>query len=431
MSKKDKKENGRCEAFAHEMEAIGRTGGKLEEMAQTKDCVQLLRVVAAMGRHYDRARELAQGKEDVSAVSSAYVQTLAKLHDAVFERERTSLHFLSRNQEICPPLTQRLDRRIAWDGVKISWESPAYERARGFARIRGRMPPMFQSDGSVNVERYAKFGLLAMVEATDDLAEMDARRACDSLSGFVNELTRCYEKFRTGACDVRPQIALVYLRGVSRAMDVCSKADTGYPAMMGLKGFISLNYSEMFWFRMPELPPNGNRESAAAFFAACESEIEEWMGRLCTASARLFFLWLREAVLCVESCIAYAVWEDASVEPRAAEVLARVIGRLRQRLDDTELVDTPIGRLTMSVGDSSDYTLSDTIDGLRRIGKNALRGRRGTVTQTLARRLRESTLSFCYALNFEFAQRWTLLIEYLTCLEALQVRINERVGGER
>lgn len=407
-------------SLAQEIMAINDICGKLDKMVETNDYAVLMEVVYEMGHHFNKGLRRAKDEESLYELTNVYSAALEKLHDTIFEREKDALYFHANHLEDCRPITQRSDTRCIWDGDEYSWENPSYERMYGFARVMNRNPPLHAIRKAVNVERYAKFSLIALIEETEKLARIPLNEARDSVAAFVDIATQFYERIRTGWYDARSQISLVYFQAITAAIKVSNRIGTGESGFCSVRGLMSLNYDSLFWFRMPEYPSPDDEEGVERFIVESEREIKLWMDRLCSASADLFCRWIYQASACVEKCVAYIAESKHLHESKAAELLVVVTTKVVRRVADADLEKGAGGSLTIPLGDCTGYSLSNTIFVMQRLAKNATRRSRGTRTAALARKLREITLEFSVALNFEWYKRSMLIATYADCLSIVR-----------
>ena len=376
------------------IQAINKAANRLERLSQTGDFAPLPRLAGTIARNFNRGQHGEYTKEEQTALAKTFSNAVATLHNVVFDREAASLFALRNNYEKWTPLTQCLC-----------------------------------AASSRTTQHQLKTELLSLVHTAADIESSAPDLARPTLPNALTHATDTYKRLRSGHHWGSPQIIIAYLRVLETIAHASSHLGGEEGFILELKGIVGFEYEDICWFEMPDQPKPKDSESAERFISISVSEIDKCVKLLCEARPEPFLATLHQFVSCTATCARESLRLDSKCERQMFSVLARSITRIHERLDsDLDLVDCVLGHLTVPPGDCSRYSYSMTVERMRRLTRQCAKASAKSARELLLDNFTECTRLFCLASNFEWRNRWNLILLYDDLIADMRGRAKELAG---
>lgn len=354
--------------------SLNRAVFELEGLSQTEDFSPLPGIVDKIA---GLVRRKFNGCDD-SKLMVYFSETVARLHNVVFDREGAALFALRNEYEKWMPLTQ-------------------YGFAKGSRSVRHRMKAL----------------ILSLQHRADKVESAPNKEARALVVDLLVRATHYYERFRSGYWRESSQFAFCYLHLLTVIAMVARRLGGEKGCPLGIKDIVGFSYEDVCWFEMPDTPKKGDEDGCKQFVVNGINEMDKWSKTVCAARPEPFLASLHQLVHCATACVSQAIVRDPESERRMFSALARLIRRIYLRIDsDIDLVDCVLGHLTVPLGDTSWYSYSKTVHLMRSSAFQCTKWSRGRAKEILPGNLCECTRLLCYACNFEWDNRWNLLRLY-------------------
>lgn len=372
--------------------SLNRAVSELEGLSQTEDFSPLPGIVDEIaglaGRKFNGC--------DDSKLMVHFAEAVARLHNAVFDREGAVLFALRNEYEKWVPLTQ-------------------CEFDRGSRSIRHRM----------------KVLILSLQHKADEIESAPNKEARAMMVDLLVRATYYYERFRTGYRWESSQFVFCYLHLLTVIATAARRigGETGSP--LGVKDIVGFSHEDVCWFEMPDTPKKGDEDGCEQFVVSSINEMNKWSTTVCAARPEPFLASLHQLVRCATACVSQAIMLAPESERRMFSALARLTRRIYLRIDsDVDLVDCVLGHLTVPLGDTSWYSYSKAVCQMRRLVSRCTKRSRGRAKEILPGSLCECTRLMSYACNFEWDNRWNLLQLYQDLLADMWERARMLAGED-
>lgn len=354
--------------------SLNRAVFELEGLSQTEDFSPLPGIVdkiaGLVGRKFNGC--------DDSKLMVYFSETVARLHNVVFDREGAALFALRNEYEMWEPLTQ-------------------CEFAKGSRSVRHRM----------------KVLILSLQHKAEEIESAPNKEARAMVVDLLVRATHYYERFRSGYRWESSQFVFSYLHLLAVIATVARRLGGEKGSPLGIKEIVGFSHEDVCWFEMLDTPKKGDEDGCKQFAVSSINEMDKWSKTVCAARPEPFLASLHQLVRCATACVSQAIMLDPGSERRIFSALARLIRRIYLRIDsDADLVDCVLGHLTVPLGDTSWYSYSKTVHLMRSSAFQCTKWSRGRAKEILPGNLCECTRLLCYACNFEWDDRWNLLQLY-------------------
>ena len=346
----------------------------LEGLTKTEDFSPLTGIVDEIaglaGRKFDESED--------SKLMVCFSEAVARLHNAVFDREGAMLFALRNEYEKWVPLTQ-------------------CEFAKGSRSVKHRMKAL----------------ILSLQHRADKVESAPNNEARAMVVDLLVRATHYYERFRSGYRWESSQFVFSYLHLLTVIATVARRLGGEKGSPLGIKEIVGFSHEDVCWFEMLDTPKKGDEDGCKQFAVSSINEMDKWSKTVCAARPEPFLASLHQLVHCATACVSQAIMLDPGSERRIFSALARLIRRIYLRIDsDADLVDCVLGHLTVPLGDTSWYSYSKTVHLMRSSAFQCTKWSRGRAKEILPGNLCECTRLLCYACNFEWDDRWNLLQLY-------------------
>lgn len=346
----------------------------LEGLTKTEDFSPLTGIVDEIaglaGRKFDESED--------SKLMVCFSEAVARLHNAVFDREGAMLFALRNEYEKWVPLTQ-------------------CEFAKGSRSVKHRMKGLILS-------------LQHKADEVESAPKMEARAMVVDLLVLA---TRCYERFRSGYRLDSSQFVFCYLHLLAEIATAARRLGGEKGSPLGIKEIVGFSHEDVCWFEMPDTPKDGDEDGCEQFVVSSISEMDKWSRMVCAARPEPFLANLHQLTKCAATCVMESVRIRPESERRMFSALARTMDMIHTRIDsDCDLMDCVLGHLTVPIGDSSWYSYSEVVDRMCRLAQQCLKARDSRAKVLLPRHFCECTRLLSYAFNFEWEKRWQLMELY-------------------
>ena len=354
--------------------SLNRAVFELEGLSQRENFSPLPRIVDEIaglaGRKFNGC--------DDSKLMVHFSETVARLHNVVFDREGAALFALRNEYEKWEPLTQ-------------------CEFAKGSRSVRHRM----------------KVLILSLQHKAEEIESAPNKEARAMVVDLLVRATHYYERFRSGYRWESSQFVFSYLHLLTVIATVARRLGGEKGSPLGIKEIVGFSHEDVCWFEMPDTPKKGDEDGCKQFAVSSINEMDKWSKTVCAARSEPFLASLHQLVRCATACVSQAIMLDPGSERRIFSALARLIRRIYLRIDsDADLVDCVLGHMTVPLGDTSWYSYSKTVHLMRSSSFQCTKWSRGRAKEILPGNLCECTRLLCYACNFEWDNRRNLLMLY-------------------
>ena len=307
-----------------------------------------------------------------------FSEAVARLHNVVFDREGASLFSLRNEYEKWMPLTQ-------------------CEFGRGSRSIGRRMKAL----------------ILSLQRKADGVESASNKEARAMVVDLLVWATHCYERFRSGSRWESSQFVFCYLHFLTVIATVARRLGGEKGSPLGIKDIVGFSHEDVCWFEMPDTPKRKDEDGCEQFVVSSISEMDRWGKTVCAARPEPFLASLYQLVRCATACVSQSIMLSPGSERRIFSALARLIRRIYLRIDgDNDLVDCVLGHLTVPIGDTRWYSYSRAVHRMRRLVLECTKSSPSRVKEIFSGNLCECTRLMCYACNFEWDNRWNLLLLY-------------------
>ena len=354
--------------------AINEAAKKLEGLTKTEDFSPLTGIVDEIaglaGRKFDESED--------SKLMVCFSEAVARLHNAVFDREGAMLFALRNEYEKWVPLTQ-------------------CEFAKGSRSVKHRMKGL----------------ILSLQHKADEVESAPKMEARAMVVDLLVRATRCYERFRSGYRLDSSQFVFCYLHLLAVIATAARRLGGEKGSPLGIKEIVGFSHEDVCWFEMPDTPKEGDEDGCEQFVVSSISEMDKWSRRVCVARPEPFLANLHQLTKCAATCVMESVRIHPESERRMFSALARTMDMIHTRIDsDCDLMDCVLGHLTVPIGDSSWYSYSEVVDRMCRLAQQCLKARDSRAKVLLPHNFCECTRLLSYAFNFEWEKRWQLMELY-------------------
>ena len=395
---------------------------KLNRLERAGDDLRVRRISTSIANGLENGLKRVVSDEQRRSLVGTFGSAVLRLHEAVGAKEERWILSHVKSRGYTQPLTHDAKYKGHWDGVRGSWDDPKFDKAKGLARLKNRMPPIDPYLHTIDSERYVKTSLIALTEEIEIVHGLESSVALKRIPALLKESSCFYCRFNSLFGNDAVQATIVYLVALEEIVYQCGRIDVmscGLPCYRVLGG---LYYEEIFWFAMPDLPPQDDHKALASFVDDCEEEVRKRTKELCKAELWLYVPWVCSLATCLESVISKAMEIDRSNLVRMYKLMAWTFGQLAMALRKEDPYKFRPHWLTLPIDSYSNYSLGETLDTMQRTTRYAVHTNWDRAITVIPRKFRQCTYEFCLSMNFEVCMIPQLIEEYARMLEQFEAR---------